>query len=117
MAATAFLLAQQSSSDRPKALITDYFSANISAPPVAVRADPFYTKYTGATGVPVLSSQKVPDLALIVARDIVNHMLAKRADIREAMIAQFFKVEVMAQSEGTMDLPEHRDWKKPLITD
>src|SRR4051794_33006525 len=33
------------------------------------------------------------------------------------MIAQSFKVEVRAQSEGTMDLPEHRDWKKPAITD
>ena len=114
---TASLLLAQQSEDRPKPLLTDYFAANISAPPLEIRADPFYKKYTDATGIPVISSEKVPDLALIVARDIVTHVLAKRSDIREAMIAQNFKVEVMAESEGTMDLPEHRDWKKPAITD
>ncbi len=117
IAGSAFLLAQQSPSGRPKPLLTDYFAANISTPPLSIRADPFYKKYADATGIPVISSEKVPDLALIVARDIVNHMLAKRSDIREAMVAQFFKVEVMAESEGTMDLPEHRDWKRPAITD
>jgi hypothetical protein len=115
IAVTGVLFAQQSSSEGPKALVTDYFASNISAPPLSVRADPFYKKYTDATGIPVISSEKVPDLVLIVARDIVSHMLAKRSDMREAMIAQFFKVEVMAESEGTMDLPEHRDWKKPAI--
>lgn len=116
IAATGLLIAQQPS-ERSKPLLTDYIAANISPPSPEIRADPFYKKYTDATGIPVISSEKVPDLALLVARDIVIHMLSKRADVREAMMAQFFKVEVMAESEGTMDLPEHRDWKKPAITD
>lgn len=96
-----------------KPLITDYASAVITAPPQSLPVDPFYKKYADATGIPVLSSEKVPDAALLVARDIINHMLANRPDIRAAMVAEHWRVGVMAQTESTTDIPEHRNLKKP----
>ena len=44
-------------------------------------------------------------------------MLAKRPDLREAMVGRKMRVCVMAQSESTTDLPEQRDWKKPRPDD
>jgi hypothetical protein len=96
-------------------LIGNYTSAAITAPPDSVRADSFYKKYADALGIPVLSSEKVPDAALLVARDIVIHMLANRPDIRGAMVAEHWRVGVMAQTELTTDIPEHRNLKKPSI--
>ncbi len=98
-------------------LIEDYTRAMIEPPPSALSLDPYYKKHTDALGIPVVSSEKVPDAALLVARDIVIHMLAKRPDVREAMVARKLRVVVMAQSESTTDLPEQRDWKKPRPDD
>ena len=106
------LLAAQ---DKP--LIADYIAANIGAPPAELKLDPFYKKYADALGIPVTSSEKVSDAALLVARDIVIHMLAKRADIREYMVSNGYRMGVMAQTEMTTDIPEHRNMKKPQLTD
>jgi hypothetical protein len=59
----------------------------------------------------------VPDAALLAARDIVVSMLSYRSDVRDELVRQGARVGVMAISEGTMDLPEQRDWKKPAIDD
>jgi hypothetical protein len=61
--------------------------ANIGPVPESLGVSPFYTKYADALGIPVIASAKVPDAALLVARDIVNSMLAARPDIRKALIA------------------------------
>lgn len=95
------------------ALIHDYVAAAVTAPPANVLADPFYTKYADALGIPVLSSEKAPNAALLVARDIVVHMLSRRPDLRDAMVAQRWRIGVMAQSEFTTDIPEHRNLKRP----
>jgi hypothetical protein len=100
-----------------KPLIEDYIRANISAPPQALGVDAFYKKYTDAIGIAILSSEKVPDAALLVARDIVIHMLAKRPDLRAAMVNRKMRVGIMAQSESTTDIPEHRNMKKPTRED
>jgi hypothetical protein len=94
-------------------LLPDYVAANIGAPPAALGLDSFYAKYANALGIPITSSEKVPDAALLVARDIVIHMLSKRPDLREAMVAAQYRVGVMAQTEMTTDVPEHRNIKKP----
>ena len=99
------------------ALLTDYTRAVVGPPPPALGLDPFYQKATDAEGIIVVGSAQVPDLALLVARDIVNHMMAKRPDLRAAMVGQKMRVCVMAQSESTTDLPEQRDWKKPTPDD
>ena len=101
------------SAGQEKPLIESYAKAAIGAPDASLHLDPFYTKSTDALGIPVVSSEKAPDAALLVARDIVIHMLAKRPDLREAMVQQKMRVIVMAQSESTTDLPEQRNWKKP----
>ncbi len=102
---------------RDKPFIQDFVRAVISEPPPSLGVDPFYKKYTDALGIAILSSDKVPDAALLVARDIVIHMLAKRPDLRQEMINKKMRVGVMAQSELTTDIPEHRDRMKPALND
>lgn len=58
-----------------KPFVEDYVRAVMSAPPASLGVDPFYKKHTDALGIAILSSEKVPDAALLVARDIVIHML------------------------------------------
>ena len=99
------------------ALVQTFESAMISAPPESLGLDPFYRKYADAFGIPIVSSEKVNDAALLMARDIVNYMLLKRPDIRAVMVERKSRVLVMAQSEGETDLPERRDWKRPAIDD
>jgi hypothetical protein len=118
MVAVAVLLATTNvapSQDKP--LVEDYVRAAISAPPQSLGVDPFYKKYTDALGIAILSSEKVPDAALLVARDIVIHMLAKRPDLRQEMAKKKMRVGVMAQSEMTTDIPEHKNRKKPARDD
>ncbi|HEX6937809.1 MAG TPA: hypothetical protein VF158_00245 [Longimicrobiales bacterium] len=112
--------------DRPRpredALVRDYLAAVVTRPPEAVirRFDldtTFYAKYADATGIPILASARVPDEALVVARDIVNHMLAARPDLRADVIVRGGRVGVMAVTEMTTDIPEQRDWKKPAYDD
>jgi hypothetical protein len=76
----------------------------------------FYGKHVDAGGIPVIAAPKVPDEALLVARDIINHMLAGRADIRADIIKRGGRVGVIANSDSLLDLPEHRDWKRPGST-
>ena len=97
----------------PVELISSYIKANILPVPAALGVDPFYTKYVDAQGIPVISSDKVPDDALLVARDIVNSMLAKRPDIRAALIARKWRTGVIAEVEMTMDIPEYSRMKRP----
>ena len=85
----------------------------VSNPPPSLRLDPFYAKHVDAGGIPVVGSARVPDRALEVAREIVAAMLAKRPDVRAELVRRGARIGVMAREEGTMDLPEHRHWKKP----
>lgn len=55
----------------------------------------------------------VPDRGLLVARDIVLHMLTKRPDIQEFMRDEGYRMGVVADTDSTMDIPEHRDWETP----
>lgn len=95
----------------------DPAATRIGAPPAALRLDPFYQKHVSARGIPVIGSARVPDAALIIARDIVNAQLAERRDIRDELIRQGLRVAVIAAEESTTDLPENRGWKKPALDD
>ncbi|MEH3121672.1 MAG: glycoside hydrolase [Sphingomonas phyllosphaerae] len=94
-----------------------YAAQVIGAPPAALKLDAFYKRYVDAAGLPIVSSAAVPDAALLAARDSALAMLADRPDLRHAMIARGFRVAIMAEKEGTVDLPEQRDWKKPARDD
>ncbi|HBY61260.1 MAG TPA: glycoside hydrolase [Solibacterales bacterium] len=111
LATLVLLSAAASAQDQP--LLTDYVKASISVPPAPLGYDAFYKKYTDALGIPIVASDRPPDMALLVARDIVNQMLSKRSDLRAALIARKWRIVVMAQSEMTTDVPEHRNLKKP----
>ncbi len=98
-------------------LVSTFEAAMITAPPAELGLDPFYKKYTDAFGIPVVSSEKVDDAALLMARDIVNYMLLKRPDIRAVMVDHKSRLLVMDITEGETDLPERSGWKKPAIDD
>jgi hypothetical protein len=102
--------------DLPK-FAPSYIRKMVNPPPEQIGLDTFYKKYTDAYGIPIVSSSKVPDDALLIARDIVNYMLVKRPDIRSTLIQQKARVLVMAETEMETDLPERRNWKKPTIED
>lgn len=89
----------------------------IARPPADLSLDPFYARYVDALGIPVTSSDRVPDEALLRARDIVIEMTADRPDVRRALVRQHTRIAIMAIDEGTVDLPEQRDWRKPAADD
>jgi hypothetical protein len=104
---------QRARTGQPVELIHSYVEAAVLPVPDSLGVDPFYTKYVDAMGIPVLSSEKVPDDALLVARDIVNTMLATRPDLRKAMIARKWRTGVIGELEMTMDIPEYARLKRP----
>ena len=89
----------------------------VTAPPPILRADPFYAKHVDAAGIPILSSARVPDAALVAARDIVRGMLSHRPDLNAAIVAGGTRVAIMAEDEFTTDLPEQRHWTRPTRDD
>src|SRR5687767_7832109 len=97
----------------PIALIANYVAAVVGPVPDLLGVSPFYKKYVDAAGIPVIASEKVPDAALLVARDIVNSMLAARSDIRKALMARNWRTGVIAEVEMTMDIPEYSKMKRP----
>jgi Mlc titration factor MtfA (ptsG expression regulator) len=66
----------------------------------------FYTQRASAGGFPIVASAKVSPFAVKEAEYLVNMMLAKRADVRDAMVASGARLCIMAHNEFTMDLPE-----------
>ncbi len=79
----------------------------VTRPPASLELDEFYEKYVSASGYPVVSSAKVDDYALKEAAYLINMMLAKRPDVRKAMIDSGSRMIVMAYTEFTTDIPEH----------
>jgi len=77
---------------------------NVTAPPAGT--DSFYKKYINAGGIVIVSSERVPDAALIAARRTVLHMLSIRPDIHQAMLPNHPRISIMALSETASDLPE-----------
>ena len=53
-----------------------------------------------------------------MARDIVQFMLSERPDLRRELIRKKWKVAIMAETELTYDIPEHRKYRLlPKIDD
>lgn len=65
-----------------------------------------YTQQASAEGFLVVASKRVNPYALKEAVYIVNQMLAKRPDVRAAMIKSGARLSIMAHDEFTTDLPE-----------
>ena len=78
----------------------------LASPPATLGLDPFYEKYLNAEGLPIVASSKVPDAALFQVRDIVDEMLALRADLWATLVDLDIRVAIMAASSVLTDLPE-----------
>lgn len=93
---------------------TSPITVTSEVPVQAVRFDPngqdgipaFYTQRASAGGFPIVASAKVNPYALKEAVYLVNMMLAKRPDVRDAMIKSGARMCIMAHDEYTTDLPE-----------
>jgi hypothetical protein len=90
-------------------------SSVVSKVPIqAFRYDPkssdgipaFYTQKVFANGFPIAASSTVNPFALKEAAYLIDLMLAKRSDVREAMIASGSRLSIIAYNEFTTDLPE-----------
>ena len=94
---------------------SDSSSAKVTAPPKDVvkslKLDPFYKKYINASGVAVISSDKVSDYALLEAAYLINKMLEGHPDIAKAMAARKARMVIMGVNEFTTDMPEHSKMK------
>lgn len=94
--------------DKSEAIVTS------EVPIQAFRFDPerrhgapaFYTQAASANGLPIVASANVNPYALKEAVYLVDLMLARRPDVREAMIKSGSRLCIIAFNEYTTDLPE-----------
>jgi hypothetical protein len=75
-------------------------------PKAKVGVPAFYTQVVHAQGYPICGSAKVSPYALKEAAYLADLMLAKRPDVREAMIASGSRLCILAHDEFTTDQPE-----------
>ncbi len=75
-------------------------------PPSKTGVPAFYTQSISAGGFPIVASANVNPYALKEAAFIVEMMLARRPDVREAMIKSGARLCIIAHNEFTTDLPE-----------
>ena len=75
-------------------------------PPQADGVPAFYTQRVSVGGFPIVASAKVNPYALKEAAFILEMMLAKRPDVRDAMTKSGARLCIMAHNEFTTDLPE-----------
>lgn len=66
----------------------------------------FYTQRVSAVGFPIVASAKVNPYALKEAAYLVNLMLARRPDVRTAMIRSGARLCILAHNEFTTEQPE-----------
>src|SRR4030042_1541350 len=78
----------------------------VIAPPAELGLDPFYRKYIDAHGIPVISSEQVPDEALIRVMLMANRMLDSIPLIRDKMIQYRARIGVMSKDEEPPDIPD-----------
>jgi len=96
-------------SPTPTATVTPLPTATPAPTPTPEPLDAFYEKYLDAGGIPIVASSRVPDAALVRARDIIDELLANRPDLRATIAGEGRRVTVVADSEVITDIPEFRD--------
>ncbi|KAK7090226.1 uncharacterized protein [Littorina saxatilis] len=67
----------------------------------------FYKKYTEAYGIPILGSNKVSDDALKRACYTVRYLFAGHSGVRNTFYKLGGRFAIMAETEVTLDVPEH----------
>ncbi len=89
----------------------------VSALPSFLKLDPFYKKYLNASGIPIVSSEKVPDEAFYNVQKTIDKMDSYRRDVLDMMISKGARMVIMASTEVTTDLPEHKDLTPKVFWD
>jgi alpha-glucosidase len=84
-------------------------SARVGTVPESLNIDPFYAKHVDVLGLPVVSSARVADAALLEAGYWLHRMLENRPDVAEAIVAGGVRFAVLAAGEFTTDIPEYAD--------
>lgn len=86
-------------------------SLQISSVPDSLGYNAFYKKYIDGNGIPIVSSDKVPDVALFAAYKIVAQMLSslKITGVVAQLNKYKVRIAVMSKDEVTTDIPEHSD--------
>ena len=80
----------------------------ITRVPDSLGLDKFYTKYVDVNGIPLISSWRVPDSAIVAAHRTLYALTSMlKPEIVQAMKKANARVAIMARYEGTTDLPEH----------
>jgi hypothetical protein len=78
----------------------------VQKPPAEAKVPEFYAKYVSASGYPIVASASVSDYALLEAAHLVDLLLAKRPDVRAAMIESGSRMCILGHDQFTTDLPE-----------
>jgi len=84
-------------------------AAGVTPVPKKLDLSPFYAKCVLVEDLPIVSSAKVPDAALLKARDLTLMMTAKHPKLLKTLAKNKVRVAIMASSEVTTDIPEHSD--------
>jgi alpha-glucosidase len=79
----------------------------VTAVPESLKLDPFYKKYIDAWGIPVVSSDKVADEALLEVKYLIKQVLSARTDILEGMAKRDVRIIVIGVEEQVTDIPEY----------
>ena len=59
----------------------------VGLPPSSLGLNSFYKKYIDADGIPVISSEMVPDEALLKVKSIIVHMMKNMEEVKQKMIS------------------------------
>ncbi len=94
---------------RRRVLLGAVVLAGVPATLRAQAIDGFYVQQVDAGGLSVLASARVEPRALQVAAQVVQGMLASRADLLAVLRAAGVRVAVIGRDELTTDLPEYAD--------
>ena len=83
-------------------------TCSVGPPPDALGLHPFYRKYCIASGIPVASSEHVPDAALQMAAEIASQMLSVMPAVRERLVDIQSRIAVIGAHQATSDIPEYK---------
>ena len=87
--------------------ITVEVPTSLQQPPPSLGLDPYYGKYLDAGGVAIVSSLRVPDQALLSARNTLNEMLSDRPDLLATMAELGIRVAIWDEHAVSSDLPDN----------
>ena len=80
----------------------------VVSPPGELSLDDHYKKYVEVNGIHIISSEKVPDEAVLAACKTIDFMTRELPEaVLKELVDSGTKVGIMARYEGTTDIPEH----------